>query len=173
MPNSQAFGVWSGESLTARAIHGYLQRGGSKMPEPGSAGPAPFSPDPTAAIVRYQVLDLDRAIAFYTERLQFRLVQRAGPVFATVSRGDLFLLLSGPGASGSRPMPDGRRQDPGGWNRIVLYVESLDSMTSALKSGGAIFRNEVEVGPGGKQILIDDPDGNPIELHEAPAKGAK
>jgi glyoxylase I family protein len=116
--------------------------------------------------VRYQVLDVDREIAFYTERLGFHPVQRSGAVFATVSRGDLHLLLSGPGRSVSRPMPDGRRQEPGGWNRIVLYVENLDAIVSALKSGGARFRNEVEVGPGGKQIQIEDPDGNPIELHE-------
>ncbi len=134
---------------------------------------APFSADATAAVVRYQVLDVDRTIAFYTERLGFHLDQRSGAVFATVSRGDLHLLLSGPGSSGSRPMPDGRRQEPGGWNRIVLYVENLDSMLSALQSAGARFRNEVEVGPGGKQIQIEDPDGNPIELHEAPRKEAK
>jgi catechol 2,3-dioxygenase-like lactoylglutathione lyase family enzyme len=134
---------------------------------------APFSAGPTAAVVRYQVLDIERAIAFYTERLGFHLEQRSGAVFATVSRGDLHLLLSGPGSSGSRPLPDGRRQEPGGWNRIVLYVENLDSTLSALESGGARFRNEVEVGPGGKQIQIEDPDGNPIELHEAPRKEAK
>lgn len=138
-----------------------------------AAGSAPFSADPTAAVVRYQVLDVDRAIAFYTERLGFRLVQRSGVVFATVSRGDLRLLLSGPDSSGSRPMPDGRRQGPGGWNRIVLYVDNIDSMISALMSGGTRLRNEVEVGPGGKQIQIEDPDGNPIELHEAPKRATK
>lgn len=143
------------------------------MTDSHSAGSAPFAADATAAVVRYQVLDVDRAIAFYTERLGFHLNQRSGAVFATVSRGDLHLLLSGPGSSGSRPMPDGRRQEPGGWNRIVLYVENIDSMISALKSGGAQFRNEVEVGPGGKQIQIEDPDGNPIELHEAPKKGGE
>jgi catechol 2,3-dioxygenase-like lactoylglutathione lyase family enzyme len=119
------------------------------------------------------VLDVDRAIAFYTERLGFHLHQRAGAVFATISRGDLHLLLSGPGSSGSRPLPDGRRQEPGGWNRIVLYVENIDPMITALKSGGTRFRNEIEVGPGGKQIQIEDPDGNPIELHEAPKMAAK
>jgi glyoxylase I family protein len=143
------------------------------MNESSNAGAAPFSADVTAAVVRYQVLDIDRAIAFYTERLGFHVEQRAGAVFATVSRGDLLLLLSGPASSGSRPMPDGRRQEPGGWNRIVLYVENIDSMITALKGGGARFRNEVEVGPGGKQIQIEDPDGNPIELHEAPKKAAK
>jgi catechol 2,3-dioxygenase-like lactoylglutathione lyase family enzyme len=138
-----------------------------------SAGSAPFSADATAAVVRYQVLDVQRATAFYTERLGFHLDQRSGPVFATVSRGDLHLLLSGPGSSGARPLPDGRRQEPGGWNRIVLYVENLDSTIAALEGVGARFRNEVEVGPGGRQIQIEDPDGNPIELHEAPRKEAK
>jgi glyoxylase I family protein len=135
-------------------------------------GSALFAADVTTAVVRYQVLDVDRAIAFYTERLGFHVVQRAGAVFATISRGDLHLLLSGPASSGSRPMPDGRRQEPGGWNRIVLYVENLDAIVSALKSHEARFRNEIEVGPGGKQIQIEDPDGNPIELHEAPAKAS-
>ena len=126
-----------------------------------------FSPDTSAAVVRYQVQDLDRAVAFYTRHLGFQLTQSLGPV-AIVSRGDLHLLFSGPGSSGSRPMPDGRRQEPGGWNRVVLYVESLDSIIATLTRAAARFRNEVEVGPGGKQILVDDPDGNPIELHEAP-----
>ena len=84
-----------------------------------------FSPDPSAAVVRYQVQDLNRAIEFYTQHLGFQLKQKSGTVFAAVSRGDLHLLLSGPGSSGSRPMPDGRRQEPGGWNRIVLYVDSI------------------------------------------------
>jgi glyoxylase I family protein len=126
-----------------------------------------FTPTSTAAIVRYQVQDLDRAVAFYTQHLGFTVTQRSGPV-AIVSRGDLHLLFSGPASSGSRPMPDGRRQEPGGWNRIVLYVDNIDSAIAAL--AGARFRNEVEVGPGGKQILVEDPDGNPIELHEAPQK---
>lgn len=138
------------------------------MNESTRAGSAPFATDVTAAVVRYQVLDVDRAVAFYTGRLGFHVAHKSGSVFATVSRGDLHLMLSGPASSGSRPMPDGRRQEPGGWNRIVLYVERIDSMISALKSEGARFRNEVEVGPGGAQIQIEDPDGNPIELHEAP-----
>jgi glyoxylase I family protein len=128
-----------------------------------------FSPSTTAAVVRYQVHDLDRAVAFYTQRLGFQVTQRTGPV-AIVSRGDLHLLFSGPGSSGSRPMPDGRRQEPGGWNRIVLYVDSIDNTIAALTEPGARFRNKVEVGPGGKQILVEDPDGNPVELHEAPRK---
>ena len=129
--------------------------------------PRPFVADPSAAVVRYQVQNVDRAIAFYT-RVGFQVGRRFGPIFATVNRGDLFLLLSGPGSSGSRPMPDGRRQEPGGWNRIVLYAEDLDSTIATLRKAGTRFRNEVEVGPGGKQIQVEDPDGNPIELHEAP-----
>ena len=131
---------------------------------------SPFSPDTNAAVVRYQIRDVERAIAFYTQQLGFKLTQRSGPVFATVSRGDLHLLLSGPGSSGSRPMPDGRRQEPGGWNRIVVYVENIDSTIAALQSEGARFRNAIEEGPGGKQIEVEDPDGNPVELHEAPRK---
>jgi glyoxylase I family protein len=121
----------------------------------------------TDALVRYQVADLDRSIAFYTKQLGFQLEQRTGPV-ATVVRGSLHLLLSGPSSSGSRAMPDGRRQEPGGWNRIVLYVDDLDKMVTSLRGASAKFRNAVEVGPGGKQIQVEDPDGNPIELHEAP-----
>ena len=139
--------------------------------ESKTAHSAIFSPAVTAAAVRYHVRDVDRAVAFYTEQLGFQLTQRAGPVFATVSRGDLHLLLGGPGSSGSRPMPDGREQEPGGWNRIVLYVDDIDAAIAALRGTGTRgprFRNELEVGPGGKQILIEDPDGNPIELHEAP-----
>jgi glyoxylase I family protein len=140
------------------------------MTEAHPAASSIFTPGTTAAVVRYQVQDVDRSVAFYTERLGFRVTQRAGTVFATVSRGDLHLLLSGPASSGSRPMPDGRRQGPGGWNRIVLYVDRLDSTLAALKEAGTRARNDVETGPGGKQVQIDDPDGNPVELHEAPPK---
>jgi glyoxylase I family protein len=140
------------------------------MTESRGAQSSPFSPDTNAAVVRYQIQDVDRAIAFYTKELGFQLTQRSGPVFATVSRGALHLLLSGPGSSGSRAMPDGRRQEPGGWNRIVLYVDGIDATIATLKAAGARFRNELEVGPGGKQIQVEDPDGNPIELHEAPRK---
>jgi glyoxylase I family protein len=140
------------------------------MTESHGGRSAPFSADTKAAVVRYQVQDVDRAIAFYTQHLGFQLTQRSGEVFATVSRGDLHLLLSGPDSSGSRPMRDGRRQEPGGWNRIVLYVENIDSTITALRNTDTRFRNDVEVGPGGKQIQVEDPDGNPIELHEAPRK---
>jgi catechol 2,3-dioxygenase-like lactoylglutathione lyase family enzyme len=138
------------------------------MTQPSRAHPDAFSPSSNAAIVRYLVRDVDRAVAFYTQHLGFRLTQRSGPVVAIISRGDLHLLLSGPGSSGARPMPDGRRQEPGGWNRIVAYVENLDSTIAALKAAGLQFRNDVEVGPGGTQILVEDPDGNVVELHEAP-----
>ncbi len=139
------------------------------MTQPSSAQSAIFSPSTTAAVVRYQVQDVERAVSFYTQHLGFHLSQRSGPV-VILTRGALHLLLSGPASSGSRPMPDGRRQEPGGWNRVVLYVESLASTMTALTGDAARFRNEVEVGPGGKQILVDDPDGNPVELHEGPGK---
>ena len=132
-----------------------------------SAQSGVFVANTNAAVVRYQVKDVERAAAFYTSNLGFELTQKAGPI-AIVSRGDLHLLLSGPESSGARPMPDGRRQEPGGWNRIVLYVDDLDEMVAALEAAGTKFSNAVEKGPGGKQIQLQDPDGNPIELHEAP-----
>jgi glyoxylase I family protein len=123
--------------------------------------------------VRYQTADVERGIGFYTKFLGFQLDQKVGSAFASVSRGPLRLILSGPGSSGSRPMPDGRRQQAGGWNRIVIYVDDLDGEIQRLKAADAHFRNEVEVGPGGKQIQIDDPDGNPIELHEGGGGAAR
>ena len=116
--------------------------------------------------VRYQVKDVAHAAAFYTEHLGFKLEHQQLPAFAIVSLGDLKLLLSGPGASGSRPMPDGRRQEPGGWNRIVLRVTDLPARIEALKKAGLRFRNEMETGPGGRQIQLEDPDGKAIELFE-------
>src|SRR5213594_2467370 len=116
--------------------------------------------------VRYQVKDVNRSVAFYTQRLGFKLDQKNLPAFAQVSIGNLKLILSGPGASGSRPMPDGRKQEPGGWNRVILQVADLPARTEALKKAGLHFRNQMEVGPGGKQIQLEDPDGNPIELFE-------
>jgi glyoxylase I family protein len=127
----------------------------------------PFVPDRDAALVRYQVADLERALAFYTRALGFHEVRRTGPVW-TIARGALHILLSGPGSSGARPMPDGTEQRPGGWNRIVLYVDDLDASIATAAEVDAHFRNAIETGPGGRQILVDDPDGNPIELHEAP-----
>lgn len=116
--------------------------------------------------VRYQVADVARSVAFYTERLGFSLGHQQLPAFAAVSVDELTLLLSGPEASGSRPMPDGRRQEPGGWNRIVLRVNDLPARIQSLRDAGLRFRNDMVVGPGGRQILIEDPDGNPIELFE-------
>jgi glyoxylase I family protein len=119
--------------------------------------------------VRYQVRDVTRSVAFYTKRLGFKIDQQNLRAFAQVSIGNLKLILSGPGASGSRPMPDGRQQEPGGWNRVVLQVKDLPGRIEMLKKAGLHFRNQMEVGPGGKQIQIEDSDGNPIELFE-PAK---
>ena len=116
--------------------------------------------------VRYHTSDVARAVAFYTERLGFKLEQQQLPAFANVSLGPLHLLLSGPGASGSRPLPGGQRQEPGGWNRVVLRVRDLPGHIDALKKAGLRFRNEMETGPGGKQVQLEDPDGNPIELFE-------
>ena len=115
---------------------------------------------------RYQVKDVARAVAFYTQRLGFTVKHQQLPAFANVSLGDVDVLLSGPGASGSRPMPNGEHQAPGGWNRVVLRVVDLPACIAELKSAGVILRNEMEAGPGGRQIQIEDPDGNPIELFE-------
>jgi len=122
--------------------------------------------------VRYQVKDVARAVAFYTGHLGFTLEHQQLPAFASVSLGGVTMLLSGPGASGSRPMPDGRSQEPGGWNRVVLRVSNLPALIDALKSGGVRLRNQMETGPGGRQIQVEDPDGNPIELFE-PAQRPK
>ena len=121
--------------------------------------------------VRYQVRDVSRSVAFYTRHLGFKLEHEKLPAFAQVSVGDLKLILSGPGASGSRPMPDGHKQEPGGWNRIVLEVADLQDRIEDLKNAGLRFRNEMEAGPGGRQIQLEDPDGNPIELFE-PARSS-
>ncbi len=116
--------------------------------------------------VRYQTKDVKRAVVFYTEQLGFKLDMEKPPAFAQVSIDGLKLILSGPGASGSRDMPDGTKQEPGGWNRVLLRVKDLPTTIEALKKAGARLRNEMESGPGGKQIQIEDPDGNPIELFE-------
>ena len=116
--------------------------------------------------VRYQVKDVARAVTFYTERLGFKLEHQQPPAFASVSLGAFTLLLSGPGASGSRPIPGGKRQEPGGWNRVVLRVSDLPARIEALKKAGVTFRNQMEVGPGGRQVQVEDPEGNPIELFE-------
>jgi glyoxylase I family protein len=116
--------------------------------------------------VRYQVKDVARSVAFYTEHLGFTLEHQQLPAFASISLGDAQILLSGPGASGSRPMPDGQQQQPGGWNRVVLKVVHLPHLIDELRQAGLHFRNDMETGPGGRQIQIEDPDGNPIELFE-------
>jgi glyoxylase I family protein len=117
--------------------------------------------------IRYQVKDVARAVAFYTQQLGFTLEHQQLPAFASVSLEHVQILLSGPGASGSRPLPNGQRQEPGGWNRVVLKVSDLPGCIAALTGNGQQrFRNEMETGPGGRQIQIEDPDGNPIELFE-------
>jgi len=116
--------------------------------------------------VRYQVTDVARAAAFYTDHLGFKLEHQQLAAFASVSLGEFRLLLSGPGASGSRPMPEGASQQPGGWNRVVLRVADLSAEIDALRKAGVTFRNHIETGPGGRQIQVEDPDGNPIELFE-------
>lgn len=123
------------------------------------------------AAVRYQVKDVDRSVAFYTEHLGFTEDKRIPPgtAFAAVTNGNLIVWLSGPKSSGARPMPDGRTQEPGGWNRVALEVEDLPARVEELRKAGVRFRNEIVVGPGGRQIQIEDPDGNPVELFE-PAK---
>ena len=116
--------------------------------------------------VRYQSTDVKRAADFYTTHLGFTLEHQHLPAFATVALGGFKLLLSGPGASGSREMPDGRRQEAGGWNRIVLHVTDVAREIERLGKAGVKFRNDMEAGPAGKQIQLEDPDGNPIELFE-------
>jgi catechol 2,3-dioxygenase-like lactoylglutathione lyase family enzyme len=119
------------------------------------------------AVVRYLVPDVDEAVGFYADRLGFELVRRWGRAFAVVAHGDLRLWLSGPDSSAARPMADGRRPEPGGWNRVVIEVADLAGTVAALERAGITFRNDAVAGPGGRQILLDDPAGNPVELFEA------
>ena len=119
------------------------------------------------ATIRYLVGDVERSVAFYTMNLGFRLDQNMAPAFARVSQGDLTLWLAGPQSSAARPMPDGRHPEPGGWNRFVIELEDIETRVEEMKSAGLGFRNEVVKGPGGKQILLEDPDGNVVELFEA------
>jgi glyoxylase I family protein len=116
--------------------------------------------------VRYQVANVSRSLAFYSQRLGFKVDQQHLPAFGQVSVSGLKLVLSGPGASGSRAMPDGRKQEPGGWNRVMLQVNDLPARIDALKKAGVRFRNDMQDGPGGRQVQLEDPDGNPIELFE-------
>ena len=117
--------------------------------------------------VRYLVGDIERSVAFYVEHLGFTLEEQMGTAFARVRRDDLTLWLSGPAGSAARPMPDGRKPEAGGWNRFVIEVDDLSARVAAMTAAGITFRNAIVSGPGGKQILAEDPDGNPIELFEA------
>ena len=116
--------------------------------------------------IRYQTKDVSRAVAFYIAYLGFKLELQQLPAFAMLSHGPLRLLLTGPGASGSRALPDGQTQEPGGWNRIVLRVSDLEQAIDVYKRAGLRFRNEMLSGPGGKQVQLLDPDGNPVELFQ-------
>jgi glyoxylase I family protein len=120
--------------------------------------------------VRLQITDVQRAIAFYPEMLGFQVEMKALPAFGQVSIPGLKLILSGTGASGSRPIPDGIQQESGGWSRIILQVQDLPARISALKEMGLRFRNDMESGPGGRQVQVEDPDGSPIELFEPGAR---
>ena len=119
------------------------------------------------ATVRYLVSEVARSVAFYEEHLGFAIEQEMLPAFARIRRDDLTLWLAGPTSSAARPMPDGATPGPGGWNRFVIQVDDIATVVESLGRAGARFRNDVVSGPGGKQILIEDPDGNPIELFEA------
>jgi catechol 2,3-dioxygenase-like lactoylglutathione lyase family enzyme len=116
--------------------------------------------------VRYMVDDVESAVAFYTTHFGFTLNLNAAPAFADVVRGNLRLLLSGPASSAARPMPDGRQPGPGGWNRIHLIVGDIDTEVERLRQAGLSFRNDIVTGPGGAQILLQDPSGNVIELFQ-------
>lgn len=117
-------------------------------------------------IVRYLVKNVDEVVSFYTKQLGFTVVQQMGSAFAKVAKGDLELWLSGPESSAARLMPDGKKPEPGGWNRFVIEVQDLPSLVTKLNQAGVVFRNNIVTGPGGKQILLEDPSGNPIELFE-------
>jgi catechol 2,3-dioxygenase-like lactoylglutathione lyase family enzyme len=119
------------------------------------------------ATFRYIVNEVDTSIEFYTKHLGFELVEQMGTAFAIVAKGDLNLWLSGPQTSAARPMPDGRKPEAGGWNRFVIEVDDIESLVAAMQSAGVLFRNDIISGPGGKQILAEDPSGNPIEIFQS------
>ena len=116
--------------------------------------------------IRYQTRDVNRAVAFYTQELGFELKHQQGSAFASVSCGGTDVLLSGPGSSGARPLPNGQQQEPGGWNRLVLSATDLASVVAAMRDRGLQFRSDIVEGPGGKQVQLLDPDVNPVELFE-------
>jgi catechol 2,3-dioxygenase-like lactoylglutathione lyase family enzyme len=116
--------------------------------------------------VRYMVDDVDQAMDFYTKHFGFERGHNASPAFADVNKGNLRLLLAGPESSAGRPMPDGRKPKPGGWNRIHFVVDDIDAEVERLRAAGLSFRNDIVSGPGGRQILVDDPSGNPIEIFQ-------
>jgi catechol 2,3-dioxygenase-like lactoylglutathione lyase family enzyme len=116
--------------------------------------------------VRYMVDDVDTAIDFYTKHLGFTVLSNPAPAFADIGRGNLRLLLSGPTSSAGRPMPDGAKPGPGGWNRIHFIVDDIDAEVARLREAGATFRNDIVTGPGGSQILLEDPSGNVVELFQ-------
>ena len=118
------------------------------------------------ATVRYLVDDVARCVSFYVDVLRFREVERYGPAMAIVRHGDLDLWLAGPASSAARPMPDGRQPEPGGWNRLVVTTEDLVALVEKLRAADTAFRNDIVEGPGGSQIVIEDPSGNPIELFQ-------
>ena len=120
--------------------------------------------------VRYMVDDVDDSIAFYTKMLDFQLLSSAAPAFADVKRGNLRLLLAGPTSSAGRPMSDGTKPRPGGWNRIHFIVDDIDADVARLRASGATFRNDIIEGPGGKQVLLEDPSGNVVELFQPAAR---
>jgi len=127
-------------------------------------------PENETVNVRYMVDDVDESIAFYTKQLGFEVLTSASPAFADVKRGNLRLLLAGPRSSAGRPMPDGTQPGPGGWNRIHFIVDDIDAEVARLRVAGATFRNDIVEGPGGKQILLQDPSGNVVELFQPAAR---
>ena len=118
------------------------------------------------ATVRYMVANVDEAVQFYTEKLGFSILERWGPAFAMIALEDLILWVSGPDTSAAHPMPDGRLPIPGGWNRVVIEVSDIHALVKTLLGAGVTFRNQVITGPGGSQVLIEDPSGNPIEIFQ-------
>ena len=118
------------------------------------------------ATIRYIVKDVEQAVTFYTSLLGFSVAEQFGQAMAIVARGDLSLWLAGPRASASRPMPDGRQPEPGGWARIVIETDDIESTASALRDANAVFRNDIISGPGGKQVIVEDPSGNAIEIFQ-------